>query len=91
MPLGEIGRSRIPIVRSRRVKACYRANPYVALRPNRLRFIAGIERDQMTELGGPAGKPAFVLGDALRDLTRLNEGIPDVGDEIAAAHREAER
>jgi hypothetical protein len=31
-----------------------------------LRLIARIERDQMTELGGSAGKPAFVLGDALR-------------------------
>src|SRR6516165_12603308 len=46
-----------------------RADPYIALRPNHLRLVARIERDQMTKLGGPASKPAFVLGDALRDLT----------------------
>src|SRR4029453_13971895 len=61
------------------------ADPYIALRPNHLRLIAGIERDQMTELGGPAGKPTFVLGNALRDLTCLDEPIPHVGYEIAAA------
>src|SRR5262245_11502581 len=32
-------------------------------------LISGIERDQMTEFGGAADTPAFVLGDALRDLT----------------------
>jgi hypothetical protein len=41
---------------------------------------------KLTMASSGIGTPSHV-----RDLTRLNEGIPDVGDEIAAAHREAER
>jgi hypothetical protein len=76
---------------SRNVGRPDRADLHVTRRPNDLRLVPGLERDDIGQFGWAACKTGVVLRAALGDFTGLEECITNMRNEFPTAVGEPQR